>query len=156
MTPTQVQNKLCQSLGSEYVIRYIDLERCIYRDYHNGFNLEISGTQTARKNLRCSVYLWLGHTGPFLNYHDITRERLPAVLAFYERLVDELVRRHLNTPEKLEQLRRKTQDQYSPSLFDLPKEAKKDLRKVMCINSEYLRKWMGDYLELLWKNMEEM
>lgn len=52
------QNELCNSLGAEYCIRYIDLERVIYRDFGNGFNAEISGMPTENKNKLATIYLW--------------------------------------------------------------------------------------------------
>ena len=52
------QNKLCRELGSEYSIRFIDLERVIYRDFHNGFDVEISGTHTASPKKTATIYLW--------------------------------------------------------------------------------------------------
>ena len=52
------QNALCKSLGPEYRIRTIDLERCIYRDFGNGFDVEISGTHTTSNRKTATVYLW--------------------------------------------------------------------------------------------------
>lgn len=55
-----VQRELCRKLGSEYQIIRIDLEKVIYRDFGNGFNVEISGTHTARKDKLATIYLWYG------------------------------------------------------------------------------------------------
>jgi hypothetical protein len=52
------QNALCKSLGPEYKIMYIDLERCIYRDFGNGFDAEISGTHTTSNRKTATIYLW--------------------------------------------------------------------------------------------------
>ena len=52
------QNALCKSLGPDYRILYIDLERCIYRDFGNGFDVEISGTHTTSNRKTATVYLW--------------------------------------------------------------------------------------------------
>ena len=38
---------LCKSLGVDYRVTTIDLERVIYRDFGNGFNVEISGMHTS-------------------------------------------------------------------------------------------------------------
>lgn len=156
MTARSSQNALCRSLGSEYEIKVIDLERCIYRDFHNGFEIEISGSYTTSKKMRCSIYLWYDQRGPFLNYHDIPQDRLPEVLGFYEKLIEQLIERGLNTPEKMVELRDRAQRQYFPDDYNLPKAALADRRKLICINSEYMLKWMGSYLDLLWKTMEEM
>ena len=52
------QNALCKSLGPDYHILCIDLERCIYRDFGNGFDVEISGTHTTSERKTATVYLW--------------------------------------------------------------------------------------------------
>ncbi len=44
MTPTSTQRKLCRSLGPDYEIKLFDLEYVIYRDFHNGFDIEVSRT----------------------------------------------------------------------------------------------------------------
>ena len=54
------QQSLCESLGEEYSIRNIDFENCIYRDFGNGFNVEISGTYTLNVKNPATIYLWLG------------------------------------------------------------------------------------------------
>ncbi len=52
------QNALCKKLGPEYRIRTIDLERCIYRDFGNGFDVEISGMHTTSERKTATIYLW--------------------------------------------------------------------------------------------------
>ena len=52
------QNALCKSLGPEYKIMHIDGERCIYRDFHNGFDVEICDTHTTSNNKTATIYLW--------------------------------------------------------------------------------------------------
>lgn len=52
------QIKLCQELGPNYDLRVIDGELCIYRDFKNGFDLEISGTNSRKKTLKPNLYLW--------------------------------------------------------------------------------------------------
>ena len=54
------QNALCKKLGKDYRIYYIDLERCIYRDFGNGFNVEICGTHTTSKRKLAALYMWFG------------------------------------------------------------------------------------------------
>lgn len=49
---------LCKELGSEYIITVIDLSQVIYRDFGNGFDLEISGVNTASLRKRATLYLW--------------------------------------------------------------------------------------------------
>ena len=55
-------NDLKKQLGSEYSIRTIDYERCLYRDFGNGFNVEISGVDSRKRHRKLSLYLWLGDT----------------------------------------------------------------------------------------------
>ena len=52
------QNALCKSLGPEYKVMYVDGERCIYRDFGNGFDVEISGTYTTSNRKTATIYLW--------------------------------------------------------------------------------------------------
>lgn len=51
---------LQKELGSQYSIRVIDLEKCLYRDFRNGFNVEISGCNTIRAKMKATLYLWYG------------------------------------------------------------------------------------------------
>lgn len=58
-----MQDKLCKELGDGYCIRFVDFERCIYRELGNGFNVEISGMHTSSTTRRATLYLWFG-AGP--------------------------------------------------------------------------------------------
>ena len=53
---------LCKSLGVDYRVTTIDLERVIYRDFGNGFNVEISGMHTSSMKKKATIYLWYGDT----------------------------------------------------------------------------------------------
>lgn len=53
---------LCKSLGVDYRVTTIDLERVIYRDFGNGFNVEISGMHTSSMKKKTTIYLWYGDT----------------------------------------------------------------------------------------------
>lgn len=153
MTPTSTQRKLCRSLGPDYEIKLFDLEYVIYRDFHNGFDIEVS--RTAGKG-RCDVYLWFEERGPYLNYHDIPKDGLKEVLDFYEKLVEELVKRGFNNHSRLVALKERAQELYWPSGYKAPREARSRLKKMIHTNSEYAKELRGSYLELLWKTMEEM
>ena len=50
--------KLCRSLGEQYRITDIDLERVIYRDFGNGYDVEISGVNTSSTKKKANIYLW--------------------------------------------------------------------------------------------------
>ncbi len=45
-------------LGSEYSIKVIDLENCIYRKLNNKYDIEISGLDNRKHGFHCAVYLW--------------------------------------------------------------------------------------------------
>ena len=51
--------ELKKALGENYSIRTIDLEKCLYRDFGNGFNVEIGGC--SRANRKCPATLCLCH-----------------------------------------------------------------------------------------------
>jgi hypothetical protein len=55
---------LCKSLGKDYKVCTIDLERVIYRDFGNGFNVEISGVHTTSTKKKATLYLWFGDVPP--------------------------------------------------------------------------------------------
>lgn len=46
-----------KTFGTNYSIRTIDLEKCLYQDFGNGFNVKISGC--IRTNRKCPVTLYL-------------------------------------------------------------------------------------------------
>jgi hypothetical protein len=55
---------LCERLGRDYCIRTIDLEPVIYRDFGNGYNVEISGVYTTGTKKKATLYLWYGERQP--------------------------------------------------------------------------------------------
>lgn len=55
---------LCKELGKEYSVTMIDFEKVIYRDFGNGFNVEISGMYTTSKRRKAILYLWYGNRAP--------------------------------------------------------------------------------------------
>lgn len=55
--------KLKKALGADYRIYNIDLERCLYRDYGNGFDIEISGVSRANRKCPATLYLWFTREG---------------------------------------------------------------------------------------------
>lgn len=56
--------ELKKALGENYSIRTIDLEKCLYRDFGNGFNVEISGCSRANRKCPATLYLWFGDRAP--------------------------------------------------------------------------------------------
>lgn len=45
-------------LGAKYCEKVIDLERCVYRDFGNGYDIEISGLDNKKRNPKVTIYLW--------------------------------------------------------------------------------------------------
>ena len=52
--------ELKRTLGADYRIRTIDWEKCLYRDFGNGFNVEVSGVSRANRKGSATLYLWFG------------------------------------------------------------------------------------------------
>lgn len=69
--------ELKKAMGKEYQIRVIDLEKCLYRDFGNGFNVEVSGVSRANRKGPATLYLWFGDTSPgciiVKTVHDVGR-----------------------------------------------------------------------------------
>lgn len=61
-SPTVHMKKLCIELGPDYRIANIDLERVIYRDFGNGYDVEISGVNTSSQRKKARIYLWKDQT----------------------------------------------------------------------------------------------
>lgn len=50
--------QLCEELGPLYSIQAIDWEYVIYRDFGNGFDVEVCGMDTGSANKLATIYLW--------------------------------------------------------------------------------------------------
>lgn len=103
--------ELKQALGNQYQICYIDMEKCLYRDFGNGFNVEVSGTSRANKNGHATVYLWFGSdpSDCFMvtaksNVGRSAKEIGTAVEELYN-FSEELIRRGYNTRKSLMELK---------------------------------------------------
>lgn len=87
---------LCKSLGKNYIIATIDLERVIYRDFGNGFHVEISGVHTSKENKRATLYLWHGNSAPAClivkTVSDVPRGSIGDVAEELLRYSEELIR----------------------------------------------------------------
>ena len=89
--------ELKRSLGGEYSIRTIDWEKCLYRDFGNGFNVEVSGVSRSNRKGTATLYLWFGvHVYDCMivrTVHDVGRsaaeigEAVDSLRAYSERLV---------------------------------------------------------------------
>jgi|GEM_PF-1250242 len=56
--PTKHIKGLCRELGIEYSIVPFDLERVIYRNFGNGYDVEISRVNTTSIKKKAVIYLW--------------------------------------------------------------------------------------------------
>lgn len=56
--PTAHMKNFCKELGPEYRITSLDLERIIYRDLGNGYDVEISRVNTTSQRKKACIYLW--------------------------------------------------------------------------------------------------
>ena len=64
MMKYQSFKELKAELGSDYTVKIIDLEKCLYNDFGNGFNVEISGCSDGRSKRGATLYLWFGDKKP--------------------------------------------------------------------------------------------
>ena len=51
-----------KAIKSGCCIKTIDFEECLYVDFHNGFNVEISGYRRKNSKNKFTLYLWYGET----------------------------------------------------------------------------------------------
>lgn len=59
--------KVKNIMGEHWEIKTIDLEPCLYREFENGINVEVSGLNNNKKKKEVNVYIWskpnmFGHT----------------------------------------------------------------------------------------------
>ena len=96
---------LCKSLGKEYRICTIDFERVIYRDFGNGFNVEISGVYTKKEKKNATLYLWHGDTQPeclvVKTVRDVPRESISGEVEQLLHYSNSLLADGLDTRDKL-------------------------------------------------------
>lgn len=101
----QCINKLCKELGKDYCIRVIDLEKVIYRDFYNGFNVEISGMHTTSLNKKANIYLWFGDKMSSClivkTLIGISRDQIKDKVDELYQLSNDLIEKGLTSREKL-------------------------------------------------------
>lgn len=68
--------KLCRKLGSQYSIKVIDLEPVIYRDFHNGYDVEVSGLNHNSDRARTTIYLWKDKSEIVRTLERVEQEKL--------------------------------------------------------------------------------
>lgn len=74
--------ELKKALGDKYHIKIIDFEKCLYRDFGNGFDVEISGCSRANHKGPATVYLWFLDSPGIYTVVDVIRdvERTPEAI----------------------------------------------------------------------------
>ncbi len=100
----KAQEALCNSLGKNYKIRTIDLESVIYRDFGNGFNVEVSGTHTLSERKRATIYLWFGTTVIVKIRKEVLRGNIGDVVEELRAYSEDLLRKGYNTADSLWEL----------------------------------------------------
>ena len=96
---------LCKSLGAEYCVREIDLEPVIYRDFGNGFNVEVSGVYTTGTKKKATIYLWHGERQPdciiIKTVKEVSREDIALKVEELLEYSNSLLEQGLNSRDKL-------------------------------------------------------
>ena len=60
--PSKHIKQLCEELGPLYSVQTIDWEYVIYRDFGNGFDVEVCGMDTGGSRKLANIYLWYQKT----------------------------------------------------------------------------------------------
>jgi len=76
--PTTHMRKLCKELGPDYRIATIDLERVIYRNFGNGYDIEISRVNTTSLQKKACIYLWKDQTRIIKIIENVTQSDIGA------------------------------------------------------------------------------
>lgn len=97
--------ELCESLGKQYRTCTIDLEPVIYRDFENGFNVEISGVYTTSKKKPATIYLWFGTEQPdcmiVRTEYRVARESIASTVEMLRGYSDSLIQNGFDTRDKI-------------------------------------------------------
>lgn len=99
------QDKLCKELGDRYRILCIDGERCIYRDFGNKFDVEISGTNTTSTRKKANIYLWYDGRFTVTCIKEVPFSEIGNVVDKLYNYTCELCRTGAATEENLRELR---------------------------------------------------
>ncbi len=109
LNPSLKELKLAR--GDRYRLLSIDWEKSLYRDFGNGFNVEISGCSRANRKGPATLYLWFGeHPYNWLivkTVHDVGRSA-EAISEAVEELYDysrSLIAQGYNDRDKLFRLK---------------------------------------------------
>lgn len=87
---------LCEKLGPEYDLTYIDGERVVHRKFDERFDVEISKAHTNNEKRRVNIYLWFRE--PYSSYmtvhsmFDVKREDIPAAVEELRKITERLIK----------------------------------------------------------------
>ena len=87
--PTVHMKQLCEALGPRYSIQVVDMEQVICRDFDNGFNVEVSGTNTACIKKLATIYLWAGTQRIVQTLHAVPQCEIGARVEALNKLTQE-------------------------------------------------------------------
>lgn len=87
--PTAHMKQLCEALGPRYSIQMVDMEQVICRDFGNGYNVEVSGTNTASIKKVATIYLWAGTQIIAKTLHDVPQCEIGARVEELNKLTQE-------------------------------------------------------------------
>lgn len=97
--------ELCDSLGDDYRVQNIDLETCIYRDFGNGFDVEISGVYTTSQQKKATIYLWCVGEGQYFQIvrivNGVERDEIGKVVEELLSYSQELIAQGYDSYEKV-------------------------------------------------------
>ncbi len=69
--PSKHIKQLCEELGPLYSVQTIDREYVIYRDFGNGFDVEICSMDTGGFRKLATLYLWYQKTRIVKTIYDV-------------------------------------------------------------------------------------
>ena len=79
--------ELCDKCGQGYILKNIDFEQCVYKDFGNGYDVEIS--LVSKRGMLASIYVWYkdidGRYSVIKTMHEVHHNDLPLVLQELER-----------------------------------------------------------------------
>ena len=105
MTKDGCIRALAKQLGREYRVTTIDFEPVVYRDFGNGFNVEISGVYTTGKKKRATLYLWHGDRQPeciiVKTIRDVRREDIGSEVEELFRYSQSLIKKGLDNSKAI-------------------------------------------------------
>ena len=74
--PGKKIKEVLSQLGDKYSIQTIDFENCIYLNLGNGYDIEVSGLDNAKKVFHAKIYVWDARKG------DGPIEQIPNITSF--------------------------------------------------------------------------